>query len=347
MKSEHKKILIVGAGFSGATIARVLAEHGFIVDIIDKRDHIAGNAFDYIHETGIRIHKYGPHIFHTSNQKVINFLSQFTEWKNYEHKAKALLSNGEYVTFPPNLETEKILGTENIFNILFKPYSEKMWGMNISELDPSVIKRVKSRNDLNEIYFPNETFQKMPKLGFTNMFKNILDHENINISLKTPYSRAMEKEYFKIFNSMPIDEYYDYKFGELEYRSIKFINEIKDCYSYFPIAHVNFTDQGPYTRAIEWKFLPNHGDNKSKTLITFEEPCDYKENNFERYYPVKDLNGKNKKLYLKYSKIKNEKNKFIGRCGLYVYIDMHQAVSSSLSIAKDFLKLQKISCAEI
>ena len=119
--NNTKKILIVGAGFAGATIARILAEKGFLIDVIDRRDHIAGNAYDYKHESGITVHKYGPHIFHTSNQRVIKFLSKFTEWIPYEHKVKAKLHDGNLVTLPPNKETLKILGKENIIDILFRP----------------------------------------------------------------------------------------------------------------------------------------------------------------------------------------------------------------------------------
>lgn len=337
----EKKILIVGCGFAGATIARVLAENGYKVDIIDKRNHLGGNAYDYNHEIGIRIHKYGPHIFHTNNKKVITFLSKFTEWVDYKHTAKALLPNGQYTPFPPNLETEMTLGSHNIIDILFRPYSKKMWGYELEELDPSIIKRIKIRNDKNENYFLNDRFQKLPKDGYTKLFHNLLTHRNINIELNKNFNKEIEIKYSKIFNSMPIDEYYEFCFGELEYRSIKFKNEIKETNSFFPTAHVNFTDGGPYTRAIEWKKFPNHGDNKSKTLITYEEPCDYRLNDFERYYPVKDIDGKNKKLYKKYSSIKNTKTRFIGRCGMYVYIDMHQAVSSSLAIAKNYLRSKK------
>ena len=340
--NNTKKILIVGAGFAGATIARILAEKGFSIDVIDRRDHIAGNAYDYKHESGITVHKYGPHIFHTSNQRVIKFLSKFTEWIPYEHKVKAKLHDGNLVTLPPNKETLKILGKENIIDILFRPYTKKMWGLDIEELDPSIIKRIPIRDDLNELYFPSDTFQNMPKMGYTAFIKNMLDHDAISISLKTSFGKSMESQYEKVFNSMPIDEYYDYEFGELPYRSIKFHNELVKEKKVYPVSQVNFTDDNIFTRVVEWKNFPNHGKNDSQTLLTFEEPCSYKENNMERYYPVKDIKGDNRKLYKKYTKINNKKNIFIGRCGLYVYVDMHQAISSSIATANKFIKDQQV-----
>ena len=150
----------------------------------------------------------------------------------------------------------------------------------------------------------------------------------------------MERNYHHIFNSMPIDEYYEFKYGELPYRSIKFHHKLVNKQNVFPTAQINFTDKKKFTRVIEWKNFPLHGKSKN-TILTYEEPCDYKDNYMERYYPVKDLEGENRKLYNKYSRIKNKKTTFIGRCGMYVYIDMHQAVSSSMATANKFLKINK------
>ena len=142
-----KKILIVGTGFSGSTIARLLAENGHEVNIIDKRNHIAGNAYDYENELGIRIHKYGPHIFHTNNNTVVDFLSRFTDWITYKHKVRAMLHDGSEVVLPPNKETQDLLGLENINKVLFEPYTLKMWGISINEINPDIINRVKIRKD--------------------------------------------------------------------------------------------------------------------------------------------------------------------------------------------------------
>jgi len=172
------KILIVGAGFSGAVIARELAEDGHEITVIDKRDHIGGNAFDYTNELGIRIHKYGPHLFHTNNKDVFEWLSRFTEWAPYFHKVKALLKNGQYVTLPINKETKQIVGEENVIETFIRPYSEKMWGMKLEEIDKQILNRVPIRDDNNELYFPDDEFQFMPKDGFEKLFYNILEHKN-------------------------------------------------------------------------------------------------------------------------------------------------------------------------
>jgi UDP-galactopyranose mutase len=340
-------ILIVGAGFSGAVIARELAEADFKVTVIDRRGHVAGNAYDYINEVGIRVHQYGPHIFHTSNNKVVNWLSKFTEWVPYQHKVKALLADGSLVTIPVNKETTDRVGKENIVDTFFRPYTKKMWGMDLEELDPDILNRVAIRDDSNDLYFPNDTFQALPAAGYTSLIENILNHENIDLKLNTPFDSSVEQDYFHIFNSMPIDEYFNYQYGRLAYRSIRFHNYTLPVPKLFNVATVNFTHNEPYTRLTEWKNLPNHGNSMSSTTITVEEPCDYQENNFERYYPVKDLKGLNQQIYKKYKKIIPSNTTFIGRCGLYAYLDMHQAVSSALAISQDFIRsLKDQSAAE-
>jgi len=330
-------ILVVGAGLSGVTVARKLAEAGYKVKVIDCRNHIAGNAYDYTNEYGIRIHKYGPHIFHTNNAKVFDWLSNFTDWVEYKHKVKAQLADGQYVVFPANQETQKIVGKDNIIDTFFRPYTKKMWDMTIEELHPNIINRIPVRNDNNEYYFPDDKYQFMPTKGYTSMVHNILDHPNVNLSLNTNYANSMNKEYEHIFNSMAIDQYFDYKYGKLPYRSIKFETIHLPMAQVLPTTTVNFTHYGPKTRVTEWKHFPLHGENEHRTTLTFEEPCDYKDNNFERYYPINDNQGKNRKLYEKYKSEKMPNVTFIGRCGLYVYLDMDQAISSSLAIARKFL----------
>lgn len=332
---EHMKpILVVGAGFSGATIARFLAEAGYSVEVIDCRDHIGGNAFDYTNEHGIRIHKYGPHLFHTNSGKVVKWLSRFTEWVPYQHRVKAILNDGRYVTLPVNRETKEIVGEENILDIFFRPYTKKMWGVDLEDLDPSIVNRIPVRDDDNELYFPNDEFQSLPERGYTHLFENMLDHSLIKVQLNCQFERQMESEYQHVFNSMPIDVYYEKRFGDLPYRSIRFHHLSLPLPRLLPTTSINFTHDGPYTRITEWKNLPGHGRNACFTSLTYEEPCDYLDNNEERYYPVKDVLGENKKKYLKYKSIPNPQVTFIGRCGLYAYIDMDQAVSSALSIAE-------------
>ena len=332
------RILIVGAGFSGAVIARECAAAGHLVKVIDKRDHIGGNAYDYIDSNGIRIHKYGPHLFHTNNEKVVQWLSQFTEWQPYQHKVKAQLNDGTYVTLPVNKETKEIVGEENVLDIFFRPYTKKMWGKSLDELDPSIINRVPIRDDNNELYFPNDEYQMMPKNGYAEIFHNIFNHSNIEVELNVEFDKSMEEEYDYVFNSMPIDMYFDYDYGELPYRSIKFHNVTLQQPRVLPTATVNFTHDGPYTRVTEWKNIPCHGSNDYTTVLTYEQPCDYKDNDYERYYPVKDLEGTNRETYKKYKdRVDEDKMTFIGRCGMYVYVDMHQAISSALATARRFL----------
>jgi UDP-galactopyranose mutase len=330
-------ILVVGAGFSGAVVARELATIGCQVTIIDKRNHIAGNAYDYVNDFGIRIHKYGPHLFHTSNKEVVAWLSQFTEWIPYKHKVKAMLQDGRLVTLPVNKETANIVGHENILDIFYRPYSRKMWGIELDDLDHEIISRVKIRDDLNDLYFPGDSFQALPKNGYTDLIEKILDHKRIQINLNTTFKNGMENNFDYTFNSMPIDEYFNYKYGQLPYRSIKFHTSTIGVPKLFPVSVINFTHAEKYTRVTEWKNLPNSISNSAFTTITVEEPCDYKENDLERYYPIKDKMGQNKETYKKYlSEVPNNMI-FIGRCGLYAYLDMHQAINSALIFAKKFI----------
>lgn len=337
MMDNCPKILVVGAGFSGSTIARCLADSGFHVTVIDRRNHIAGNAYDEFNEFSIRIHHYGPHIFHTSNKRVIGFLSRFTDWVPYSHKVKAILKNGEFVPFPVNTDTVKKVGIENVLDIFFRPYTRKMWACEIEELNPDVLNRVPVREDDNELYFPSDDFQKMPIYGYSKLIENMLDHKNIELILSCSYENYMDKKFTHVFNSMSIDEYFGYDLGVLPYRSIKFHSFSIPVPHVLPTATVNFTHNDKYTRATEWKKFPLHGENISYTTITVEEPCDFIQNNFERYYPIKDIKGENRGLYNKYKSRIPHNHSFIGRCGLYAYLDMDQAVNSSLRVASKFL----------
>jgi UDP-galactopyranose mutase len=330
---RKQNILVVGTGFSGSVIARELAELDYNVTIIDQRSHIGGNCYDEMVD-GVLVHRYGPHIFHTNNRKVFEWLSQYTEWIPYQHKVKAY-HKGKFLTLPPNSETQKILG-DKLFETLYAPYSQKMWGLPTEKIDGTILNRVKVRDDLNELYFPNDEYQYLPKGGYKKLFDNILKHKNIKILLNIKFNKKMEKEYDYVFNSMAIDDYYDYCYGELPYRSIKF-HYTKIAPFNMPTPVVNFTDDGPYTRITKWELFSEHGSGERYTL---EEPCDYKNNNYERYYPVKDSEGLNREIYIKYRNIKNDKVQFIGRCGMYVYIDMDMAVSSSLAVVDNFIKEQ-------
>lgn len=333
------KILVVGAGFSGATVAHQLHKAGHEVTVIDERNHIGGNAYDYDNDVGVRIHKYGPHLFHTNNKRVYDWITQFGNWTSYKHKVKALLEDGRYVTLPVNKETKDIVGEENILDVFFRPYTRKMWGKELEELDPSVIKRVPVRDDDNEYYFPNDEYQILPDEGYTKVFEKILSGIVVNLNVK--FKHHMESYYDHVFNSMAIDEYFKLQRGPLPYRSIKFHHVNIPAPKLLPQTTINFTNHGPYTRMTEWKHMPNHGSSNEWTTITYEEPCDYTDNNLERYYPVKDVDGVNRKIYEQYKAMVEDNMTFIGRCGMYVYIDMHQAINSSLQTADKFLEKVK------
>lgn len=372
---NKKSILIVGAGFAGATIARELADSGrYKIHVIDQRNHIAGNAYDSVNaELNLRVHQYGPHIFHTNDQRIFDYLSRFTRWIPYEHRVEALVENVGYVPLPINritlnkiyqcqLKTEEdvknFLDTikchhpypvnarqmaENIYGIeltemFFARYTKKMWAMDLSELPAEVLSRLPVRYDDNRNYF-NDKIQAMPEQGYLTLFENLLDHPDIQITLSCSFQKDMEKGYHHIFNSMPIDVYFDQKYGALPYRSIKFIHErVVDHQQ--PVSTVNFTDEGIYTRQTDWRLYPGCDLGKrDEILLTKEIPCDYATNNYERYYPVKTVDGAPQAIYRKYREDSQKLNHqtFIGRCGQYIYYDMHQVVANSLKIAKDFL----------
>jgi len=337
-KVNSRRILVVGAGLSGAVVARELADKGHQVTVIDKRNHIAGNVFDFVNDHGIRIHKYGPHLFHTKNKNDFVWLSRFTEWLPYKHKVKAILDNGRLVTLPVNKETKEAVGEDNIIETFIRPYTEKMWGMKLEDVSPNIINRVPIRDDDNEYYFPDDLYQCVPKDGYTKMVENIFNHKNISIELGKSFSKQMEDEFDHIFNSMPIDEYFNFQFGKLEYRSIRFHHTNLPSPKIFPVSQVNFTNKGPYTRIVEWKNIPGHGVNNLWTSLTYEEPCHYSENNDERYYPVRDVSGKLSSIYRKYLAIENPKVTFIGRLGNYAYLDMDQCINNSIKLIENFLR---------
>lgn len=303
-------------------VARELANRGNKITVIDRRNHIAGNCFDYWKD-GVRIHKYGPHIFHTNNKKIFDWLSQYTDWVEYKHKVKAYY-NKQYLTLPPNIETKKILG-EKLFEVIYKPYTSKMWGIDPSNLDHSILQRVRMTDDNNEFYFPKDKYQFLPKNGYCSLIENILNHSNISINLNCSFHKDMEENYDHIYSSMSIDEYYNYEYGKLPYRTIKF--HLKKSDKLQPTSVVNFTDDNAYTRITRWEMFPMHGCGN---YVTLEEPQECIDN--ERFYPIQDKNKINYNLYKKYKKISNSKVTFIGRCGLYSYLDMDKAVSSTLQI---------------
>ena len=372
MGNSYKRILIVGAGLAGSTIARILAENSIKVFIIEKRDHIAGNIFDYENENNERIHKYGPHLLHCSgNSEALKFLSRFTDWVNYEHRVRALLSNGNTTPLPINKTTiEKFFckkfndeyeiikfldskrnkklkpkNTDELFeysfgnelaNVFFRPYTRKMWGIDPAKLEISIGARLPIRTNEDDRYF-NDDFQALPKEGYTKMIQRMLDHENINLKLNSEYKKGMEQDYFHSFLCMPIDGYYDFKYGVLPYRSIIFSDK-KETNDEFPVPVINFTDNSSFTRKTQWNLFPNsYSETKKVKTITYEQPCSIEENPGEYYYPVQTKDSRI--IYEKYKKLsqKQKKMTFCGRTGLFRYIDMIPAVAIHLKLANKFL----------
>ncbi|MBD8894270.1 UDP-galactopyranose mutase [Roseibium litorale] len=372
-----KRILIVGAGFAGASYARTLADSGYLVDVIDARSHIGGNAFDFVDENGLRRHRYGPHLFHTSNERVVTWLKRFGTWSEYRHKVRALTQDGNHVPLPINLDTLNLffglelgneaeveayfsrisiandapgnaaeylyarLGTE-LTDVFFRRYTKKMWDLDLEDMSPDVVKRIPIRYDRNDLYFPNDTFQLLPRDGYTAIFENILSHENIRVRLETPFEKSMEAEYVHVFNSMPIDEYFDFVDGELPYRSIRFHHRTDSRKVTHDWSVTNFTDTGPRTRETAWHLLPHHlVEDTGRYTYTSEEPCDYRDNNRERYYPVKTADGRFDAVYSRYKERaqKLDNVTFIGRCGTYQYLDMDQVINQSLMGCERWLAL--------
>ncbi|GGC94947.1 UDP-galactopyranose/dTDP-fucopyranose mutase family protein [Chelatococcus reniformis] len=368
--------LVVGCGFAGAVYARGLAEAGHRVRILEQRDHIGGNAYDYVDENGVRVHRYGPHLFHTSTERVVSWVKQFSAWVPYEHRVRALLPDGQFVPLPVNRDTiNAVFGAalvsapqveafledlsvecrspansgeylnskigQRLTDLFFRPYTKKMWGLDLEDLAAAVVKRIPIRYDTDDRYFPNETFQALPADGYTQMFDRILDHANIDVHLSTTFTRGMEHEFRHCFSSMPIDEYFEFVRGELPYRSIRFHRETRSVVDVPLWGVTNFTDSGRYTRETYWKSLPGHQTGSSDvTTVTLEEPCDYRDNGMERYYPVKTADDRYVRLYGEYQGLADglDQMTFIGRCGTYQYLDMDQVINQSLLGVEKFLR---------
>jgi len=372
-KIYKKNVLIVGAGLAGATIARVLAENNIKVTIIEKRNHIAGNIYDFVNSNNERIHKYGPHLLHCNkSSEALTFLSRFTSWIKYEHKVKALLKNGDITDLPINQNTiEKIFkrkfsnsnevrlfldeirekdvipkNTAEYFlhnvgkelsDIFFLPYTKKMWGIDPQYLSNNIGSRLPIRTNKDDKYF-NDSFQALPKDGYTKMVENILSHENIDVILNTEFEKNMASDYDHVFLCCPIDQYFNFVYGRLPYRSILFDHRELFCKD-LPSAVVNFTDNSIYTRKTQWSLLPNSSIKKNSfKTITFEIPCSIENNPSEYYYPVQT--NASKEMYLRYKNLTKQSKKitFCGRTGLFKYIDMIPAVLIHLNIAKEFIK---------
>jgi UDP-galactopyranose mutase len=353
--------LIVGAGFAGSILAERLASDSHKrVLLIDKRPHVAGNAYDHKDESGVLMHKYGPHIFHTNSQEIVSYLSRFTRWRPYEHRVLASLS-GLHVPMPINRTTvntlyglnlqtdaeveaffesraepvENIRTSEDVvvskvgrelYELFFRGYTRKQWALDPSELDKSVTARVPTRTNTDDRYF-TDTFQAMPAEGYTRMFENIVDHPNITLMLGVEFEDVRDEvEYDKLIYTGPIDEYFDYRYGKLPYRSLEFRHETLDQAWFQPVGTVNYPDEAtPYTRISEYKHLT--GQVHDKTTITYEYP----RAEGDPYYPVP--RPENQALFKRYEALAQQTPDvvFAGRLATYRYYNMDQVAGQALA----------------
>ena len=350
--------LIVGAGMFGSTFARLATDAGYSCIIIDKRTHIAGNCYSE-NKDGIDIHKYGPHIFHTNNKEVWDFINRFGDFNNYQHKVKVNYENKIY-SFPINLFTlNQIFGIQNptqasvylksvrvkndnpknleewvldkvgweIYEAFVRGYTTKQWNKHPKELPASIIKRIPIRLNFNDNYF-NDTYQGVPISGYTNLFNNMLD--GIPVELGIDYLTQTDR-YDSVARAVvytgPIDEFFDYEFGELEWRSLRFEELYMKNKDFQGTSIINYTSENvPQTRIVEYKHFSN--PNIENTVIVKEYPQDHMVG-LEKFYPIST--DRNKDILAKYKRLINtDKYIFGGRLAEYQYYDMHQVIASAM-----------------
>lgn len=351
--------LIVGAGYAGSVLAERLARDGNKkVLLCDKRPHIAGNAYDCYNDAGVLIHKYGPHIFHTNSREVFEYLAQFTAWRQYEHRVLASV-DGRLVPIPINLDTintlyglsltsmqveeffasvaekrDPIRTSEDVvvnrvgrelYEKFFRNYTRKQWGLDPSELDASVTSRVPTRTNRDDRYF-GDSYQAMPLHGFTRMFENMLDHSNIHILLNCDYREVKDfVPYKQLIYTGPVDEFFEFRFGKLPYRSLHFEFETRDKVQVQPVAVINYPNDQLYTRVTEFKHLT--GQEHAKTTLVYEYP----RAEGDPYYPVP--RPENAALYKQYQQLAEQTPGvyFVGRLATYKYYNMDQVTAQALS----------------
>ncbi|MGV3720882.1 MAG: UDP-galactopyranose mutase [Actinomycetota bacterium] len=351
--------LVVGAGFAGSVLAERLASQ---VDrkilVIDRRNHIGGNAYDCYNEAGILIHQYGPHIFHTNSERVWDYLSQFTEWRPYEHRVLAEV-DGKLLPIPINRTTvnelynlslltedecqkffdslaepvERCLTSEDVvvskvgrelYEKFFRGYTRKQWGMDPSELDAQVTARIPTRTNMDDRYF-TDRFQAMPRQGYTRMFERMLSHENITVMLNTDYREVVDViPYREMIFTGPIDQYFHYCHGKLPYRSLEFRHETLDLQQALPVAVINYPQTHEYTRVTEFKHLT--GQEHAQTSVVYEYP----RADGDPYYPIPKTECT--AIYSKYRALAEATPgvHFVGRLATYKYYNMDQVVAQAL-----------------
>ena len=352
--------VIVGAGFAGATLAeRLASQEQKQILLVDRRQHIGGNAYDYYNDDGLLIHKYGPHIFHTNARHVFDYLSQFTAWRPYEHRVRASV-DGQLVPMPINLDTvNQLYGLslnafeveaffqqlaeprapirssedvvvsrvgQELYRKFFRGYTRKQWGLDPAELDASVIARVPIRTNRDDRYF-TDTYQAMPQHGYTRMFERMLDHPHIKLLLNTDYQEIREIiPYREMIYTGPIDEFFDYCYGKLPYRSLAFQHETINTVRYQEAPVINYPNEHPYTRVTEFKYLT--GQEHAKTALVYEYPGA----EGDPYYPIP--RPENTALYRQYQTLAERTVGvyFVGRLATYKYYNMDQVTAQALAL---------------
>ena len=364
--------LIVGAGFAGSVLAERLANVlGQRVLIVDKRPHIGGNAYDRHDDAGVLIHPYGPHIFHTNSAAIFEYLSRFTEWRPYQHRVLASV-DGQEVPMPINLDTvnklyglnltsfemekwfesvaekkDRILTSEDavvskigrdLYNKFFRGYTRKHWALDPSELDASVTARVPTRTNRDDRYF-TDTYQAMPKSGYTRMFERMLASPNIKIMLNTDYREVADLLPWKrMVYTGPIDAFFNYRHGRLPYRSLEFRHVTHAQEQFQAVGTVNYPNDYGYTRVSEFKHIT--GQKHASTSIVYEYPCA----DGDPYYPVP--RPENAALYKLYEAEAEQMDDvtFVGRLATYSYYNMDQVVGQALAA---FKRLEKTALARV
>ena len=357
--------LIVGAGYAGSVMAERLAAAGRSVLVLDKREHIGGNAYDEKDSHGILIHRYGPHIFHTNSKRIFDYISNFTRWRDYEHRVLASVS-GKLLPIPINLDTvnklygldldeealkayfekvrlprdpvktseDVVLNTvgQDLYEKFFRGYTRKQWGIDPSELDASVTARIPVRTNRDDRYF-TDSHQAMPLEGYTSMFRNLLDHKNITVELGVDFlARRDAYKYGHLIYTGPIDAYYGFKFDPLPYRSLNFEHvHIADSDRFQSVGTVNYPNEHAYTRITEFKHLT--GQQHPGTSIVREYPVA----EGDPYYPIPKK--ENAALFQKYRALAESDRgvTFVGRLAEYRYYNMDQVVGAALKTAEDLL----------
>jgi UDP-galactopyranose mutase len=354
--------LIVGAGFAGSVLAeRIASVLGLRVLVVDKRNHVGGNAYDRYNDDGILIHPYGPHIFHTNSAEVFDYLSHFTAWRQYQHRVLASV-DGQLVPIPINLDTvnrlyglslsafelekffasvaepcEKVETSEDVvvskvgrdlYQKLFRGYTRKQWGLDPSELDASVTARVPTRTNRDDRYF-TDRYQAMPAQGYTRLFERMLQHPNIKVLTNTDYREVVQAiPWAQMIYTGPIDAFFDHRYGKLPYRSLDFEHVTLPQERFQPVGTVNYPNDYAYTRTTEFRHLT--GQRHAATAVVYEHP----RADGDPYYPVP--RAENAALYRRYEAdaLGLPYVTFVGRLASYRYYNMDQVVAQALAVFK-------------